>query len=246
VTTEELRLLEECLDNNSGTLELLDLEFAPDVKSTAFLAKIRKLPELHTLSLGSFRFAEFINAAFALSGLRLRSLTLRNCPYQLVLLQILSRLKEPIRLQHFEIALDEAHDIDTLSETSDRALSSFLESFDSLEHLHILVSNPRKIEKYFQVIKHHPSLKCFVYHTRSYVMDLRHSESTLHMPVYLLTDLGMALCSGFLTNIGLCLSPISAVRYSFEPLWYSSNLFYRKQFLRRFSGKQILRYFISG
>lgn len=89
--------MEKCLENNSETLELLDLEFAPDIKSTPFLDMIRRLSGLHTLSLGSFRFTEFINAAVILSNLRLRSLTLRDCPYQLVLLQILAGLKEPIQ-----------------------------------------------------------------------------------------------------------------------------------------------------
>lgn len=223
MTAEELGLVEKCLENNSETLELLDLEFAPDIKSTPFLDMIRRLSGLHTLSLGSFRFTEFINAAVILSNLRLRSLTMRNCPYQLVLLQILANLKEPIQLHHFEVAVDEAHDIDMLSEASDRALFSFLESFDSLEHLHILVSNPKKLERYFQVTKYHPSLKCFVYHTRSYVMDPRRSESTLQVPVYILADLGMALCRGCLRNIGLCLSPITAVRSSPKIGWSSSD-----------------------
>ena len=204
--------MEDCLENNTETLELLDLEFAPDVTSTPFIDTISRLSSLHTLSLGSFRFTEFITAAFTLSNVRLRSLTLRNCAYQVVLLRILSNLKEPMQLHHFEIALDEAHDIDVLSEPSDCALASFLESFNSLECLHILVSNPRKIERYMAMVKHHPSLKCFVYHTRSFVLDPRSSESTLQVPVYLLADLGVDLSGGDLRQLGLCLSPLTAVR----------------------------------
>ncbi|EED22735.1 hypothetical protein TSTA_062230 [Talaromyces stipitatus ATCC 10500] len=219
VTSEELELVVGCLENNSRSLELIDLEFAPEIRSTPFMDTINNLADLHTLSLGNFRFTEFIKAAFTLSISRLRSLTLRSCPHQLVVLQILSQLNDPILLQHFEIALDEAHGIDTLSEAADHALYSFLESFHTLEHLHILVSNPRNMEKYFQAVKHHPSMKCFVYHTRSYVMDPRRSESTLHMPVYLLADLGLALSSGAIQNLGLCLSPITAkaVFQSFLP-----------------------------
>lgn len=213
VTPIELDLAAMCLEHNSQTLELLDLEFGPSIKFTSFMATVGKLSRLRALSLEQFRFTEFIDAALSLSALRLRSLTLRDCPHQLLLLQVLSGLNDPIPLQHFEIALDETHDTDALSEAADHVLHYFLRSFNTLEHLHILVSNPRNIQRYFQVVQNHPFLKCFVYHTRSYIIGPRRSQSTLQMPLYLLTDLGSVLSNSVLQNIGLCLSPISAVSW---------------------------------
>lgn len=215
VTSKELELAIECLEHNSRTLKLLDLEFVPTIMSTSFITAVRKLAHLRVLSLGEFRFTQFIDAALCLSALHLRSLTLRNCPHQLLLLQVLASLNEPLPLKHFEIALDEVHSTDALSETAENALYSFLGSFDTLEHLHLLVSNPRRYGRYLQVTKNHPLLKSFIYHTRSYVMGPTRSQSTLCMPVHLLADLGSVLSESVLQSIGLCLSPVTAVSYSF-------------------------------
>ncbi|KUL81764.1 hypothetical protein ZTR_09249 [Talaromyces verruculosus] len=189
VTTEDLSLIVECLEHNCRTLNVVDLEVASELDFGHLLVAVSKLSRLHALSLGNFRFTEFIDAASILSVSKLRSLTLRNCPYQLLLLRILSGLQKPIPLRHFEIALDERHDSD--SATTNNALFAFLESFDSLEHLHILVSNPTRME-------------------RSYLTNARRSETTLHVPVYLLSGLGLALSGDALQNIGLCLSPVTA------------------------------------
>ncbi|PCG88103.1 Hypothetical protein PENO1_112120 [Penicillium occitanis (nom. inval.)] len=146
VTTEDLNLIVECLEHNCRTLNVVDLDVASELDFSHLLVAVSKLSRLHALSLGNFKFTEFIDAASILSASKLRSLTLRNCPYQLLLLQILSGLQRPIPLRHFEIALDERHDSDSNSAATNNALFAFLGSFDSLEHLHILVSNPSRME----------------------------------------------------------------------------------------------------
>ncbi|KAH8691834.1 hypothetical protein BGW36DRAFT_431081 [Talaromyces proteolyticus] len=209
-TFEELSLVRKCIERNAGNLRVLDLVFTPRftlVGSTRHLmSALGTLSRLHTLSLTRFPFEKNAENHLCLFLVQLHSLTLRDCPRQMEMLEELSRFRISTQLRYFEISLDELWD-SALAHT----LDTFLESFNTLEHLHILASNSLTPENHLNPIQHHPLLSCFVYHTRRLFSFQRSpTEETQDFPVSLFHTLRTTLCKSSIQNLGLCVSPLAA------------------------------------
>jgi hypothetical protein len=140
----------------------------------------------------------------------LKSLTLRDYPGQLAVLRAFSLLDIPLRLRYFKISFNRAYESENYD--GSHPLIDFLTSFGTLVQLYILVSNILNPEQYLRIIKSHPVLKQFVYHTRHLLStDQVLPEETQYIPMPLFQPVRNTLYQSSIQNLRLCIYPFSAV-----------------------------------
>ncbi|KAJ5230957.1 hypothetical protein N7489_011665 [Penicillium chrysogenum] len=260
---ETLHRLEGCIRRNWRRLDHLSIGFVPSAFARALcweslglqqselgvgnigtgetrngdtgIGNLTALPALSTLSLSKVTLPPDLSSEHDAIFYSLRALTLRDCPNQLRLVQLLSRSQKPLRLMHFEFSFDYL-----LHEPSEgRSLSAvvrFLSSFRGLQHLHLRLSNfPASKSHIRDAIRHHQStLKGLVYHKRQLApidADGLFEEDRDVSPAWV-TNLSAIVDLGQVSALGLCASP-SAARLCLRPTAKHSQL----QILHlRFSG----------
>lgn len=217
----EIELLRKCIHRNMSHLQVLNLSFSrinnfEDSEYDA-LVTMSHLSALRDLSLTRFTFKEKTERALKVFMLpHLQSLTLKDCPDQLSVLESLSKLRVPMQLTSFEISFD--------GSTTDQYVHpvvQFLLSFHSLEHLHLLITNSTIPEHHFsQLLANHRSLKCFVHHARnvSPTPGFNILHETHDMASCWFFGLRNILGESSLKNLGLCLPPSTAVSSSLSML----------------------------
>ena len=198
--TEEMAALRGLFENNFRVLEDIELDFihwrqvriddklmsslwdhSPPSFTDLILPhnmdrNIQEFQSLKRLALSEFRFeaeTKGITRAFNISNLR--SLTLRNCPGILTFLSTIVDAGMVLRLTSLELTIeDEAVENEG---TLKSPLISFLESFQGLEHFHLMlradILTPYSWSFcYWNAIQHHSStLKSLVYHERRPTTD---------------------------------------------------------------------------
>ena len=209
-TTLEMETLCECIHLNARRLLELDIGFnkarSPEIPHSFTKAICESM--LNRLSLVNCRLDRMLEIRFLPRSLR--SLTLRDCPHQLELLQSLTSSITPVELDSFEISFD---DLTHTKRSKDHPVVAFLLSFQTLRHLHLLVTNPIPAEgEFLQVIRHHPGLRCLVYHGRqdqpvAEFPDLYETHDITFNSSYL----SQLLANSSLKNLGLCLPPLITV-----------------------------------
>lgn len=233
--------LAQCLDRNRNHLRSLRLGFCElydchencQAMSSVLLDRLQqglpkgavKFPLLDALSLSNAAFlAKKELALTVLNIANLRSLTLRDCSFQLEFLESLATLRPGVRLTHFGICFDEFREPDLLLDT--HPVLDFLVSFAGLESLHVLISNSFRPGDWFaRPVEHHrASLKRLVHHERSLMpLDGRAIfEETRDIPTSWISQIDHALDSSVVRALGLCLSPSVAVsphRHSQIMIW---------------------------
>ncbi|KAJ5775836.1 uncharacterized protein N7511_000847 [Penicillium nucicola] len=199
------------------------------------IGNLATLPALSTLSLSKVTLPPDISSEHHEIFWSLRALTLRDCPNQLRLVQLLSRSQKPLQLTHLEFSFDYL-----LHESGEgRGLSAivrFLCSFRGLQHLHLKLSNfPASKSDIQDAIRHHQStLKSLVYHERQLApidADGLFEDDRDVSPAWI-TNLSAIVDLGQLSALALCASP-SVARRCLQPMAKQSQL----QILHlRFSG----------
>ncbi|OGE46739.1 hypothetical protein PENARI_c124G04245, partial [Penicillium arizonense] len=259
----EVDLLRQCIRRNWRRLDHLSIGFVPSAFARALcweslglqqselgvgnigtgetrngdtgIGNLTALPALSTLSLSKVTLPPDISSERDAIFYSLRALTLRDCPNQLRLVQLLSRSQKPLRLTHFEFSFDYL-----LHEPGEgRSLSAvvrFLCSFRGLQHLYLRLSNFPASKSHIQdAIRHHQStLKSLVYHERQLApidADGLFEDDRDVSPAWV-TNLSAIVDLGQVSALGLCASP-SAARLCLRPTAKHSQL----QILHlRFSG----------
>ncbi|KAJ5837640.1 uncharacterized protein N7525_002828 [Penicillium rubens] len=199
------------------------------------IANPTALSALSTLSLSKVTLPLDISSGHNAIFYSLRSLTLRDCPNQLHLVQLLSWSQKPLRLTHFEFSFDYL-----LHEPGEgcglSAVMRFLCSFRGLQHLHLRLSNFPSSKSHIQdTIQHHQTtLKSLVYHERQLApidADGLFEDDRDVSPAWV-TNLSTGVDLGQVCALALCASP-SAARRCLRPTAKHSQL----QILHlRFSG----------
>lgn len=148
--------------------------FAQDILELSSRDEEKKvlLPSLRDLTLSAVSFRSVpkkLACAFNFSGLR--SLKLRNCPCTRSLLEVLINPNQVIKLTSLELLLGEDEWDDPHAEMD--PVKPFLESFEGLEELSLLIADPMGVEDdYWSPIFHHQrTLKKLVYHERAIDID---------------------------------------------------------------------------
>ncbi|KAJ6037929.1 hypothetical protein N7499_004088 [Penicillium canescens] len=259
----EVDLLRQCIRRNWSRLDQLSVGFVPSAFARALcweslglqqseleagnigtgdtrngdtgIGNLTAPPALSTLSLSKVTLPPDILSEHHAIFCSLRALTLRDCPNQLRLVQLLSRSQKPLRLMHFEFSFDYL-----LHEPGEgRSLSAvvrFLCSFRGLQHLHLRLSNFPASKSHIQdAIGHHQStLKSLVYHERQLTpidADGLFEDDRDVSPAWI-TNLSAIVDLGQVSAVALCASP-SAARRCLRPTAKHSKL----QILHlRFSG----------
>ncbi|KAI2736042.1 hypothetical protein DTO013E5_9197 [Penicillium roqueforti] len=228
----EADLLRQCIRHNWSHLDHLNIGFVPSafagalcweslglqqrelrVDDTIF-EKPTAVPALSALSLSKVTLPPDLSSeGIAMFG-ALRALTLRDCPNQLPLLELLSQSRKSLQLEHFEIS----HDF-LLHEPGDRSFSAivrFLRSFRGLQHLNLRLSNfPASKSRIEDAIRHHrTTLKSLVYHERqpSPVDEDGLFEDDRDVSPVWIADLSTIVDLGRVTALALCARPSVARR----------------------------------
>lgn len=125
---------------------------------------------LETLLLTGVAFSPFENEfAHAFNMMNLSTLQLRNCPASLELLGTLLNQGVTLKLKSFELAIDRdcLHHYGDFNEVDTEVIFRFLDSFQGLEDLFLLLTQP--LEWYFianSIVNHQSTLKRLVVHER--------------------------------------------------------------------------------
>jgi hypothetical protein len=241
----EVDLLRRCIRQNWSCLDQLSIGFVPSAFARALCWQSLGLqrPELEdggrgtgvtanedtgianptapsalsTLSLSKVTLPLDISSGHNAIFYSLRSLTLRDCPNQLHLVQLLSWSQKPLRLTHFEFSFDyllhEPGEGNSLS-----AVVRFLCSFRGLQHLHLRLSNFPSSKSHIQdTIRHHQTtLKSLVYHERQLApidADGLFEDDRDVSPAWV-TNLSTGVDLGQVCALALCASPSAAVSFS--------------------------------
>ncbi|KAJ5260657.1 hypothetical protein N7524_008681 [Penicillium chrysogenum] len=259
----EVDLLRRCIRQNWSCLEHLSIGFVPSAFALALcwqsLGLQRPEPEdggrgtgvttngdtgisnptalsaLSTLSLSKVTLPLDISSGHHAIFHSLRSLTLRDCPNQLHLVQLLSWSQKPLRLTHFEFSFDYLlHELGEGCSLS--AVVRFLCSFRGLQHLHLRLSNFPSSKSHIQdtILHHQATLKSLVYHERQLApidADGLFEDDRDVSPAWV-TNLSAGVDLGQMCALALCASP-SAARRCLRPTAKHSQL---KILHLRFSG----------
>ncbi|KAI9784369.1 MAG: hypothetical protein M1816_000893 [Peltula sp. TS41687] len=139
------------------------------------------LPALRDLTLSALSFQSVpkkLACFFNFSALH--SLKLRYCPCTRALLEVLTGAKEGIKLTSLELILFE-DEWDDLEDVAMDPVKPFLESFEGLEDLSLVIVDPMGVEDdYWSPIFHHQrTLKRFVYHERA--IDIEEDSATFEL-----------------------------------------------------------------
>ncbi|KAJ5230968.1 hypothetical protein N7489_011676 [Penicillium chrysogenum] len=205
----------ESLGFQQSELEVGNIETGGARNGDTGIGNRTALPALSTLSLSKVTLPPDISSEHDAIFYSLRALTLRDCPNQLRLVQLLSRSQKPLRLTHFEFSFDYL-----LHEPGEgRSLSAvvrFLSSFRGLQHLHLRLSNfPASKSHIRDAIRHHQStLKSLVYHERQLApidADGLFEEDRDVSPAWV-TNLSAIVDLGQVSALGLCASPSAALQ----------------------------------
>ncbi|KAJ5500669.1 hypothetical protein N7453_009720 [Penicillium expansum] len=229
----EVALLRQCIRHNWSHLDHLSIGFVYSASARALcweslglqrpelgvgdiaVGKPTAVPTLSSLALSRVTLPLNLSSENSSIFCSLRALTLRDCPNQLRLLQLLSRSQKPLQLQHFETSLDFL-----LHESGDgRSLSAvvrFLRSFRGLQHLHLRLSNfPASESRIQDAIKHHQTtLKSLVYHERQLAPideDSLFEDDRDVSPVWI-ANLSTIVDLSQMTALALCARPSAARR----------------------------------
>ena len=185
--------------------------FARNVLS-AFPGEARViLPRLSYLSLSDVSFqAATEEMQYALNITRLTTLKLRNCPYSLALLDTIVHGAQTIRLRSFELVIDMLVDLQGAREDKrDVSISKFLDSFQGLEDVYLMITNPIDWGLVSQSISRHVStLDRLVTHGR----HINHAHDKLDSPIPWCNDLKNLYHDAKLTCIGTCSMSSDLVR----------------------------------
>jgi hypothetical protein len=228
----EADLLRQCIRHNWSHLDHLSIGFVPSASTRALcweslglqqrelraddaaVEKPAAIPALSTLSLSKVTLSPDLSSEGSSMFCALRALTLRDCPNQLLLLDLLSRSQKPLQLEHFEISFDFL-----LHEAGEGrsypAIARFLRSFRGLQHLNMRLSNfPASKSRIEDAIRHHrTTLKSLVYHERQLAPvdeDGLFEDNRDVSPVWI-ADLSTIVDLGQVTALALCASPSAAV-----------------------------------
>jgi hypothetical protein len=228
----EVDLLRQCISHNWSHLDHLSIGFVYSASARALcweslglqglelgvgdigVEKPTAVPTLSSLALSRVTLPPNLSSENSSIFCSLRALTLRDCPNQLRLLQLLSRSQNPLQLEHFETSLDlllhEPGDGCSLS-----AVVRFLRSFRGLQHLHLRLSNfPASESRIQDAIKHHQTtLKSLVYHERQLAPigeDGLFEDDRDVSPVWI-ANLSTIVDLGQVTALALCARPSAAV-----------------------------------
>jgi hypothetical protein len=241
----EVDLLRRCIRQNWSCLDQLSIGFVPSAFARALcwqslglqrpeledggrgtgvttnedtgIANPTALSALSTLSLSKVTLPLDISSGHNAIFYSLRSLTLRDCPNQLHLVQLLSWSQKPLRLTHFEFSFDYL-----LHEPGEgcglSAVVRFLCSFRGLQHLHLRLSNFPSSKSHIQdTIQHHQTtLKSLVYHERQLApidADGLFEDDRDVSPAWV-TNLSTGVDLGQVCALALCASPSAAVSFS--------------------------------
>ncbi|KAJ5855206.1 hypothetical protein N7455_009154 [Penicillium solitum] len=251
----EVDLLRQCISHNWSHLDHLSIGFVYSASARALcweslglqglelgvgdigVEKPTAVPTLSSLALSRVTLPPNLSSENSSIFCSLRALTLRDCPNQLRLLQLLSRSQNPLQLEHFETSLDlllhEPGDGCSLS-----AVVRFLRSFRGLQHLHLRLSNfPASESRIQDAIKHHQTtLKSLVYHERQLAPigeDGLFEDDRDVSPVWI-ANLSTIVDLGQVTALALCARP-SAARRCLRPTAKHSQL---RLLHLRFSGPE--------
>ncbi|KXG45117.1 uncharacterized protein PGRI_096040 [Penicillium griseofulvum] len=251
----EVDLLRQCIRHNWSHLDHLSIGFVYSASARALcweslglqgpelgvgypgVEKPAAVPTLSTLALSKVTLPPDLSSENSSIFCSLRALTLRDCPNQLCLLQLLSRSQKPLQLEHFETSFDFL-----LHETGEgRSLSSvvrFLRSFRGLQHLHLRLSNfPASESRIQDAIKHHQTtLKSLVYHERQLapIDEEGLFEDDRDVSPVWIANLSTIVDLGQVTALALCARP-SATRRCLRPTAEHSQL---RLLHLRFSGPE--------
>ncbi|CRL31280.1 Cyclin-like F-box [Penicillium camemberti] len=233
----EADLLRQCIRHNWSHLDHLSIGFVPSAFAGALcweslglqqrelrvddtvVEKPTAVPALSTLLLSKVTLPPDLSSEGISMFCALRALTLRDCPNQLLLLELLSQSRKPLQLEHFEISYDFL-----LHEPGEgrrySAIARFLRSFRGLQHLHIRLSNfPASKSRIEDAIRHHrTTLKSLVYHERQLAPvdeDGLFEDDRDVSPVWI-ADLSTIVDLGRVTALALCASPSAASECSFS------------------------------
>jgi len=187
--------------------------FARDVLKLEAGKRRVLFPRLSSLSLSAVSFRRSIkDMASAFNFDRLQTLKLRNCPGTNALLEMLVDSHQTIRLTSLELVV---RNDDPESSSSTPAACRFLEMFDGLKDLFVLVHGPeRTTNKYWDAVLHHkPTLKRVVYHEREVDLDDESPNFGLFADNMLSWDGSMfdLFRGGNLEYVGLCDSSVYLV-----------------------------------
>ena len=118
-------------------------------------------PTLTQLSLSNISFEGAVTELISAFNVdMLRSLKLQNCRWCTEFLLALTDSPKGIRLKVFHLSMDDRKE-------EKRPIQTFLEAFEGLEELGLLVKIPRATSDYWNsVLNHRSTLKYFVYHER--------------------------------------------------------------------------------
>ncbi|KAF4768016.1 hypothetical protein HAV15_002970 [Penicillium sp. str.  len=239
----EVDLLRRCIRQNWNCLDHLSIGFVPSAFARALcwqsfglqqseledgdrgaggttngdtgIANPTALSALSTLSLSKVTLPLDISSEHNAIFYSLRSLTLRDCPNQLHLVQLLYWSQKPLRLTHFEFSFDyllhEPGEGCSLS-----AVVRFLCSFRGLQHLHLRLSNFPSSKSHIQdTIRHHQTtLKSLVYHERQLApidADGLFEDDRDVSPAWV-TNLSAGVDLGQVFALALCARPSAARR----------------------------------
>ncbi|KAJ5366158.1 hypothetical protein N7541_000099 [Penicillium brevicompactum] len=250
----EADLLRQCIRHNWSHLDHLSIGFVPSAFAGALcwesfglqqrelriddtvVEKSTAVPALSTLLLSKVTLPPDLSSEGISMFCALRALTLRDCPNQLLLLELLSQSRKPLQLEHFEISYDFL-----LHEPGDRSFSAivrFLRSFRGLQHLNLRLSNfPASKSRIEDAIRHHrTTLKSLVYHERqpSPVDEDGVFEDDRDVSPVWIADLSTIVDLGRVTALALCASP-SAARRCLRPTAKRSQI---RLLHLRFSGPE--------
>ncbi|KAI3111404.1 hypothetical protein CBS147330_9921 [Penicillium roqueforti] len=205
----EVDLLRQCIRHNWSHLDHLSIGFVYSASARALcweslglqglelgvgdigVEKPTAVPTLSSLALSRVTLPPNLSSENSSIFCSLRALTLRDCPNQLRLLQLLSRSQKPLQLEHFETSLDFL-----LHEPGDGPYFPASES---------------RIQ---DAIKHHQTtLKSLVYHERQLAPigeDGLFEDDRDVSPVWI-ANLSTIVDLGQVTALALCARPSAAV-----------------------------------
>ncbi|KAE9364315.1 hypothetical protein N431DRAFT_388295 [Stipitochalara longipes BDJ] len=175
-------------------------------------------PSLKSLSLSSVHFrGASLEIARSFNISRLDHLNLRDCPLTGSLLRKVVESGQPINLRSLELVIRHNSDDSYRKDVDEDWIESFLNSFEGLTNLNLLVMNGEGVEilhRYWPSIFHHKkTLTRLVYHERRYDFCLMDCNRKLENDKVLKLFTQMNL-----ECIGLCLSPTIPTNKNFSHL----------------------------